>query len=105
MGSPTEATRYPSVNPSARARGGSVCLANARLVLADEVVTGYVVAQDGVITTIGHGELVRQGAIDCGGDFVLPGLVELHTDRLEEHIEPRPRVNWPLLPAISRLRW
>ena len=34
------------------------------------------------------------------GDYVLPGLVELHTDNLERHIEPRPEVDWPHLPAL-----
>jgi len=31
---------------------------------------------------------------------VMPGLIELHTDNLERHIEPRPRVNWPHQAAI-----
>jgi alpha-D-ribose 1-methylphosphonate 5-triphosphate diphosphatase len=34
------------------------------------------------------------------GDYLLPGLVELHTDNLEKHLMPRPKVNWPILPAI-----
>lgn len=40
------------------------------------------------------------GAINCNGDFVMPGLVELHTDNLERHIEPRPKVDWPHLSAL-----
>ena len=40
------------------------------------------------------------GALDCAGDLVLPGLVELHTDNVERHIEPRPEVDWPHLPAL-----
>ena len=42
----------------------------------------------------------RAGAEDCGGDFLAPGLVELHTDNLERHLEPRPGVRWPEAPAI-----
>ena len=38
--------------------------------------------------------------MDCGGDLVLPGLVELHTDNVERHIEPRPEVDWPHLAAL-----
>jgi alpha-D-ribose 1-methylphosphonate 5-triphosphate diphosphatase len=30
----------------------------------------------------------------------MPGLIELHTDNLERHIEPRPKVNWPHGAAI-----
>mgnify|MGYP002653780009 CR=1 FL=1 len=40
------------------------------------------------------------GAIDCGGDYLSPGMVELHTDNLERHIQPRPRVDWPHGAAI-----
>ena len=38
--------------------------------------------------------------MDCDGDLVIPGLIELHTDNLERHIQPRPRVDWPHGPAI-----
>jgi alpha-D-ribose 1-methylphosphonate 5-triphosphate diphosphatase len=40
------------------------------------------------------------GAIDCGGDYLAPGLVELHTDNLERHLSPRPGVDWPHRSAI-----
>lgn len=78
----------------------TLCLANARLVLRERVVTGSVTIEDGMITTIKEGTHVRAGATDCGGDYVLPGLIELHTDNLERHIEPRPEVDWPHLPAL-----
>lgn len=77
-----------------------LCLANARLVLSDRVVTGCITIKDGIIDTIAEGDAVAGGALDCNGDFVIPGLVELHTDNLERHIEPRPEVDWPHLPAI-----
>ncbi|MBL9050826.1 MAG: alpha-D-ribose 1-methylphosphonate 5-triphosphate diphosphatase [Tabrizicola sp.] len=75
-------------------------LANATLVLPDEVLRGQVRLADGRITDIVPGGGVPSGAHDCNGDLVLPGLVELHTDNLERHIEPRPRVGWPHQPAI-----
>lgn len=79
---------------------GDLCLANARLVLPDRVLTGAVTIEQGVITDISEGGHVPAGAIDCAGDLVSPGLVELHTDNLERHIEPRPKVDWPHLPAL-----
>ena len=79
---------------------GDLCLANARLVLPDAVVTGAVTIEQGKITGLTEGAKVPDGAIDCTGDFVIPGLVELHTDNLERHIEPRPKVDWPHLPAL-----
>jgi alpha-D-ribose 1-methylphosphonate 5-triphosphate diphosphatase len=75
-------------------------LANATLVLPDEVLRGQVCLVNGRIAGIAEGQAVPDGAVDCGGDLVLPGLVELHTDNLERHIEPRPRVGWPHQPAI-----
>ena len=77
-----------------------LCLANARLVLADQVLIGALTINDGVITDITEGDQIPDGGVDCGQDFVLPGLVELHTDNVERHIEPRPEVDWPHLPAL-----
>lgn len=75
-------------------------LANARLVLESEVVRGSVAIRDGVIAAIDTGTSVPRGAEDLGGDFLAPGLVELHTDNLERHLEPRPAVLWPETQAI-----
>lgn len=77
-----------------------LCLANARLVLADQVLTGSITIEQGVITEIVEGDHKLSGSLDCAGDFVMPGLVELHTDNLERHMEPRPEVDWPHLPAL-----
>lgn len=75
-------------------------LANATLVLPDGVLQGQVRLSGGRIADMAEGVTVPAGAIDCGGDLVMPGLIELHTDNLERHIEPRPRVNWPHQAAI-----
>lgn len=74
-------------------------LTNAKLVLPDEVVVGTLAVAEGRIEAIdiSHSNLTE--AIDCEGDYVLPGLVELHTDNLEKHFSPRPRVSWPGIPA------
>jgi len=32
---------------------------------------------------------------DLEGDFLIPGLIELHTDNLEKHFVPRAGVSWP----------
>ena len=79
---------------------GSLCLANAQLVLPDRVMIGAVTIENGEITAITEGDYIPTGAEDCGGDIVMPGLIELHTDNLERHIEPRPEVDWPHLSAL-----
>jgi len=75
-------------------------LANATLVLPDETLRGQLRLVDGRITDIVAGSAVPTGAQDCAGDLVMPGLIELHTDNLERHIEPRPKVDWPHAAAI-----
>jgi len=72
-----------------------LAIENARIVTADEIVEGGVIASDGVIQEILPKERSIDGAIDAGGDFLLPGLVELHTDNLERQFQPRPAVRWP----------
>jgi alpha-D-ribose 1-methylphosphonate 5-triphosphate diphosphatase len=74
--------------------------ANANLILDDEIVRGSLRIKDGVICDIASGSSVPTGAIDCGGDYLAPGLVELHTDNLERHLSPRPKVDWPHRAAI-----
>ena len=66
----------------------------------DQVIAGSVTIEKGIIADVAEGDAVPAGAIDCGGDFLIPGLVELHTDNVERHIEPRPEVDWPHLAAL-----
>ncbi|MCC6009043.1 MAG: alpha-D-ribose 1-methylphosphonate 5-triphosphate diphosphatase [Rhodobacteraceae bacterium] len=80
--------------------GGETILANARLVLPQEVVRGAVRVADGIITALDTGAAVPPGAVDCEGDYLCPGLIELHTDNLERHMSPRPGVDWPHIAAI-----
>lgn len=77
-------------------------LTNAQVVLADEMVTGTVViGADGTIADITTGRSQAPGAIDCDGDYLVPGMVELHTDNLEKYFTPRPGVTWPARSAVT----
>lgn len=67
---------------------------NYRLQLPDEEVLGTLVVEHGKISDIQPG-VVSQGQ-NGDGDYLLPGLIELHTDNLEQRMSPRPKVNWPL---------
>jgi alpha-D-ribose 1-methylphosphonate 5-triphosphate diphosphatase len=71
---------------------GETSFRNARIVLADAIVEGSLVSHDGTITSIATG--AAQAGEDLGGDYLIPGLVELHTDHLENHYRPRPGVFW-----------
>ena len=67
---------------------------NARIVTADEEFTGTVVLEDGLIQSVDSADTSVPGAQDWAGDWLLPGLVEVHTDNLEKHLSPRPGVLW-----------
>ncbi len=71
---------------------------NYRLQLPDQDLLGTLVVRDGQIADIQPGT-VAQGQ-DGHGDYLLPGLIELHTDNLEQCISPRPKVRWPLEAAV-----
>jgi alpha-D-ribose 1-methylphosphonate 5-triphosphate diphosphatase len=77
----------------------SVALAARRIVLGDRETDGTVVVENGTIVAIEEGR-VLSGAIDCGADVLIPGLVELHTDHLEPHYSPRPKVFWKPFSAV-----
>jgi alpha-D-ribose 1-methylphosphonate 5-triphosphate diphosphatase len=71
---------------------------NAQIVLGDEVIHGSVLVRDGVIVDIGAPGNVGE---DLDGDYLVPGLVELHTDHLENHYAPRPGVRWNPVAAVQ----
>ncbi|WP_245454292.1 alpha-D-ribose 1-methylphosphonate 5-triphosphate diphosphatase [Aquabacter cavernae] len=72
-----------------------IVLTNALLVLDDRVEDGTVHVRDGRIAAVERGRSHLPGAVDCGGDHLAPGLIDLHTDALEGHFVPRPKVVWP----------
>jgi alpha-D-ribose 1-methylphosphonate 5-triphosphate diphosphatase len=77
-------------------------IANARIVLAERVIEhGWIALVDGRVAEIGEGK-APEASEDAGGDLIMPGLVELHTDHLEAHYVPRPKVFWnPVAAVIS----
>jgi alpha-D-ribose 1-methylphosphonate 5-triphosphate diphosphatase len=75
-------------------------IGNARIVLAGRIVErGWVAFANGCIAEIGEGS-APAGSEDAGGDLIMPGLVELHTDHLEAHYVPRPKVFWDPIAAV-----
>ena len=72
---------------------------NARIVTASELMTGSLSVRQGLIQGISSTAHGIAGD-DWEGDYLLPGMVEIHTDNLEKHLMPRPKVHWPVLPAV-----
>ncbi len=72
---------------------------NALIVLPDAMLHGTLVLRDGKIADLSEG--ASAAGEDFGGDILMPGCVELHTDHLETHLQPRPKVRWNLDAALQ----
>ena len=71
---------------------------NARVVLDDQVIHGSVRVRDGAIVDVS--DTVASTGEDFRGDFLMPGIVEVHTDQVEAHFQPRPKRYWDPIPAV-----
>jgi alpha-D-ribose 1-methylphosphonate 5-triphosphate diphosphatase len=81
-------------------QGKPIVLSNARLVLADRMIEpGWIAVVDGTIADFGGGP-APDASEDVAGDLIIPGLIELHTDHLEAHYMPRPKVFWDPVAAV-----
>ncbi len=74
---------------------------NVNLVLEDEVVHGSLEMEDGVIRSITTARSQLPQALDGENGWLLPGLIELHTDNMDKFFTPRPKVDWPAHSAMS----
>jgi len=68
------------------------CLNNARIVTPAGVVDGSIAFADGSIGEIQPGG--SQIGEDCEGDWLIPGIIDIHTDNLEKHHFPRNYIDW-----------
>ena len=75
-------------------------LTNAKLVLPDAVLHGTLVLRDGLIADIQPGRSHAAGALDLEGDYLIPGIVDVHTDNLERQVLPRANARWPSRSAM-----
>lgn len=75
-------------------------LTNAVLVLPDRAMEGTLVISGSTIADVQPGRSHLAAAHDLGGDFVIPGAVDLHTDNLERQVYPRSNARWPSRSAV-----
>jgi alpha-D-ribose 1-methylphosphonate 5-triphosphate diphosphatase len=87
----------PSAPPTAAA---DCILSNATLILPDALLPGTIVLRAGRIAEIQPGRSTAAGAHDMDGDYLMPGVVDVHTDNLERQVQPRSSARWPSRSAM-----
>ena len=79
---------------------GETILSNAVLVLADATLAGTIVVRNGSIVDVQRGRSAALPAHDLDGDYLIPGIVDTHTDNLERQVQPRALARWPSRSAM-----
>lgn len=71
-------------------------ISNARLVSPEGVIEGAsIVVEDGRIAGVSRYKEGGGGVLDAEGRYLLPGLVDLHSDAIEKQVAPRPGAEFP----------
>ena len=69
---------------------GPTTIAGVRAIVDGAVVDdARVTIENGVIVDVASGTRIGRGALDGQGSFLLPGLIDSHTDGLERERQPR----------------
>lgn len=77
-------------------------LSDVCIVLPDRLIEhGAVLIQDGLIADIS--ECPGQGGIAATGHTLFPGFIDMHGDMIEQELEPRARVDFPMHVALNAL--
>ncbi len=73
-------------------------ITNVRIVLPNRILDpGWVYLENGLIIEVGEGlkgKNNRFDVLDGEGAYLLPGLVDIHSDAIEREVQPRPNVFW-----------
>lgn len=69
-------------------------ISNARIVTPKSSFVGSVVIEDDRISAVEERRTYADG-IDVGGQWLIPGLIDIHTDYFEKELHPRPSAAFP----------
>jgi alpha-D-ribose 1-methylphosphonate 5-triphosphate diphosphatase len=75
-------------------------LTNAILVLPDATLRGSLVMRGDRIAEVQPGTAASPPGHDMDGDYLIPGVVDVHTDNLERQVQPRSMARWPSRSAL-----
>jgi len=86
-----ETAMFDTANPA------PLTLSGATLVTPEGLVEAALRVEDGRIAGLSAS---RGEGVDLSGHYLIPGIVDLHTDHVEAHVYPRSTVQWAFLPAL-----
>jgi alpha-D-ribose 1-methylphosphonate 5-triphosphate diphosphatase len=77
-------------------------LSNATIILPTRTIAGSLIVEDGRIADVREDRSYGEG-VDLSGQFLIPGLIDMHTDYLEKEVNPRPSAAFPLAMAFHMM--
>jgi alpha-D-ribose 1-methylphosphonate 5-triphosphate diphosphatase len=83
-------------------RTKKICIYNAQIILPDKVVRGHIRIEGHKISEVAESSFPSvkcysdTTVIDAEGGYVMPGMIDLHSDAIEKEIQPRPNTLFPI---------
>jgi len=85
-------------------------IANGKIVTPNDIIeNGFITIVGNKIVAIGHMDEydfdpnLEEDIIDAHQQYILPGIIDIHTDALEAEIIPRPGADMPINVAFREL--
>jgi len=75
---------------------------NAHVITPNQNFLGSVVVENDLIVEVIKNKKFSEG-IDLDGQFLIPGIIDIHSDYLEKEIHPRPSAEFPVPFAMHYL--
>jgi alpha-D-ribose 1-methylphosphonate 5-triphosphate diphosphatase len=95
----TKHSQISSPTPNCSELTVTIQLSQAKIVTPTGVVQGSLSFKGTEIADIVEGP--SQHGEDCDGDWLIPGIIDIHTDNLERHFFPRANIDWnPVSAAV-----
>lgn len=86
-----------------------ICIYNAQIILPKKVIKGHILIDGTRISEVAECDFPKVKCypdvtmIDAEGCYVMPGMIDLHSDAIEKEIQPRPNTLFPINMAFYEL--
>ncbi|MHB8072767.1 alpha-D-ribose 1-methylphosphonate 5-triphosphate diphosphatase [Desulfosporosinus fructosivorans] len=83
-------------------RTNKICIYNAQIILSEKVIMGHILIEGNRISEVTESNFPKVKCysdvtmIDAEGCYVMPGMIDLHSDAIEKEIQPRPNTLFPI---------